>query len=808
MSHERWRRANTLFEALADLPADDQRIRLERECKGDPALRAEVERRLRADAEAGAFLRDPIAPFPSFAPDRAQRADPSARASAPDAQVLGAYRVLREIGRGGMGTVYAAERDDDAFHRLVAIKVVTVGTESEDVVRRLRTEQHILGLLEHPNIARIYDAGATARGFPFFVMEHVAGEPIDRYAEIHQLTIRDRAALITKVCAAVDYAHRNLVVHRDLKPSNILVTDDGTPKLLDFGIAKVLDARASPGTLGEMTVPWRQRLTLNYASPEQIRGQPVSTASDVYALGVLLYRLLTGTVPFDLEGLTPIEIEQRLAAGEPLPPSVAVAATDGRAGLPGDSRAATLELAGDLDSIVLKALRGEPEDRYRSAELFAEDIERYLRGFPVQARRGTFRYRAGKWFERHRVAASLVGLALTFGMLFVGSVVLSANRLARNQTRLLEEREKLEEVVAFFLGVFDDAGPYVAEGMPITVRDAVDRHAARLDGALEGQPAVLAAVLSTLGWVYLDLGLPQPAHTYHERAYRLRSALDRESLDVAESLDGVAAALREQWKMDQAAKTSLEAVSMVRRHENAGSRPLLRSLNNRVDLFCKLQDWSSADPLSAEAIALGRSNLDEDEIEVSKAMIQRALVLRNLGDVEGARDLYLETEKRYERRYGAVHAMLAPLYNNLGRLEMEAGRLAVAADYLRQADHQYEAAFGDDFYDRIIPLSNLGRVLFQSGDLAAAEAALRQGLDVAARSPALGPQNEIGYFGRAAVPLGRVLAASGRCPEALTLLQAKVASWQHKPKNPIVLEGGDVVRACESGGILATAINQ
>jgi len=288
---ETWRRANALFEEILDLSPTEQSARLDAACANDPDLRRAVEQRLRADAEAEeeSFLAERVAPSP-----RARQSEESANPQQPPKR-LGPYRVHHCIGQGGMGTVYAAERDDDTFRRKVAIKVISAGLASREIVQRMQTERRILALLEHPNIARIYDAGTTDENLPYFVMEFVAGEPIDQYCASRESSIEERVELIRKVCSAVDYANRNLVVHRDLKPSNILVTSDGEPKLLDFGIAKLLDPAPEPATRpGDETAPWRQRLTLNYASPEQIRGQAISTASDVYALGVLLFQLLTG----------------------------------------------------------------------------------------------------------------------------------------------------------------------------------------------------------------------------------------------------------------------------------------------------------------------------------------------------------------------------------------------------------------------------------------------------------------------------------------------------------------------------------
>jgi serine/threonine protein kinase/tetratricopeptide (TPR) repeat protein len=390
MPHDNWDRIQEIFLKAADLGSPERTAFLERACHGDSSLRAEVDSLLRADS----------------APSRLDEAIGSEAASLIGQPLsgarLGAYRVLEEMGRGGMGTVYLAERDDDQFRKQVAIKVVKRGMDTDEVLSRFRHERQILASLEHPYVARLLDGGTTPDGRPFFVMERVQGQPIDAYCRSHNLDVKARLQLFLRVCEAVSYAHRALVVHRDLKPGNILVTAGGVPKLLDFGVAKLLDPVADPGFTA--TLYGSRPLTPEYSSPEQVRGLPVTTATDVYALGTILYELLTRERAQQIDTNTPAEIDRVVCETEPPRPSLAVRG-----------------LNADLDNIVLMAMRKEPERRYASVDQFAADIQRHLDGRPVIARQDSFTYRAGKFIRRHRLP--VVAAALVFASLIVGVAV-------------------------------------------------------------------------------------------------------------------------------------------------------------------------------------------------------------------------------------------------------------------------------------------------------------------------------------------------------------------------------------------------
>ena len=429
MSSDRFQRCEELFHAAAPLAGTERDALLERSCAGDPELRADVERLLAAHDRAGDFISSPAVATVR----EGVGADESLVG-----RLVGPYRLVREIGRGGMGAVYLAERADGQYEQRVAVKVIKRGMDTEQVLERFRAERQILASLDHPNIARLLDGGSTDRGVPFFAMEYIEGQPIDAWAAGRVLSVDDRLRLFLQVCGAVSYAHQHLVVHRDIKPLNILVTADGVPKLLDFGIAKVLHEEGDQAT---STVTGMRLLTPEYASPEQVEGQHATTVSDVYALGVVLYELLTGRSPYRLRSRTPLDIVEAVRTTDPERPSAV-----------GGTEKLRRRLRGDLDTILLTALRKEPARRYQSVEQFAGDVRRHLDGLPVRARPDTFGYRAGKFVRRNRVpvaAGVLLSLALLGGTVATAYQAQQARAAQARAERRFADVRKLANALLF-----------------------------------------------------------------------------------------------------------------------------------------------------------------------------------------------------------------------------------------------------------------------------------------------------------------------------------------------------------------------
>jgi len=448
MTPEQWDRISEIFEKALSLEGTAREAYLKEACAEDPDFRIEVDSLLASHMQAGSQFLNASQELGGNPPEK----NPKARVVA--GRRIGPYLVEEEVGRGGMGEVFAASRADGQYEKRVALKLVRTGYDTSFILERFRNERQILASLDHPNIARLLDGGTTEEAIPYLVMELVEGAPIDSYCDSHKLSITCRLVLFRQVCSAVQYAHQHLVIHRDIKPSNILVTRDGIPKLLDFGIAKILDASGT--TEATMLRP----MTPEYASPEQVRGEPISTASDAYSLGVVLYQLLTGRSPYRVTARTPAKLAQAITHDEPERPSTSVQRTE-TVGENGDLREITPErvsgtreasplrlqkrLRGDLDFILLKALRKEPAQRYSSVEQFSEDIRRHLEGIPVGARKGTWSYRGGKFIRRHK--ASVLAAALIFFTLVIAVAI--TLREARIAQRRFNDVRKLANSLIF-----------------------------------------------------------------------------------------------------------------------------------------------------------------------------------------------------------------------------------------------------------------------------------------------------------------------------------------------------------------------
>jgi eukaryotic-like serine/threonine-protein kinase len=824
----RWARIDSLFGEALDRPPADRLDYLAVACGDDRELFEAVRSLLENEAAAGEVIGDSVT---EFAPGLIASLEAEADGPADGGMVghrVGPYRVLSEIGRGGMGAVYLAERADGEFEKRVALKLVKRGMDTDEILRRFQFERRILASLEHPNIARLYDGGAANDGRPYLVMELVAGERITDYCDGRGLTIPERLTLFRSVCAAVQHAHQNLVVHRDIKPSNIVVTADGTPKLLDFGIAKLVDEDGgdAPRTRTGMRI-----LTPEYAAPEQLRGDPVTTASDVYALGAVLYELLTGRRPFqrpDAHADDP-RSSRRAAAR----PSAAVCAPAGQA--VGDANLAAARrttadrlrrvLEGDLDSIVLKALEEDPGLRYQSAQQLVEDLDRFRDGLPILARHAGLGYRVGKLARRHRAAlatASLVAVSLVGGFgaaLWQAAYAASERDRAERERAVAEdERAAAEEVAAFLEGMFAAANPFSAQpGRMDTLRIGtfLERGAERIGDQFGDRPLVRARMLSVLGRAYRSLGaydraeplLAEALDTYraahgdrhvevagamnalgnlylaqeragdaealHRQALEVRrELLGPDHPDVAQSLNNLASALQNAGRLDEAQPLYDEVLAFHRRLDTPDPATYADVLNARMVLAFRKDDLQSALPLAREILDINRDLFGDAHPRVAQSLNNLGQLLARTGAAEEAEPLLRESLAMNQEIFGGEHPNIAAGTVNLAGVLAKLGQVTEADSLYLDGIAMNRRLLGDRHPALAVALTNHADLLAGRGAHMEAEALYRQALDI--NRAAFGPVHM--NVGIVTARLADSLCRQGRTEDGSALYREAVAT--------------------------------
>ena len=742
LAAERWPTVKSIFHAALALPPAARPAYLEQACGPDVDLRGEVTALLAEDehGETGAFL----LPQPA-------RQTLLADASPGEVPRIGAYRLVREIGRGGSGIVYLAVRDDREYRQRVALKVIHHG--SEDVRRRALQERQILASLDHPHIVRLTDGGTTKDGRPYLVMELVEGMPIDRYCNEHDLTIEQRLELMRLVCEALQHAHQHLVVHRDLKPSNVLVTESGQPKLLDFGIAKLLGS-ARELALMRTTAPDQRLLTPVYASPEQLRGEAITTACDVYALGVMLYELVTGELPHT--ATHPAEMMRQICEIDPALPSLHIT-----------SRGQRRRLRGDIDGIVMKALARAPKERYASADRLASDLARHLAHQPVLARRHTLFYRGFKLIRRHAWASAAVVLLV----LFAAAMTIQSFRATRALARADAEQVRASGVASFLLELFSAAAPNVAQGRTVTARDMLDLGALRVTSGVEHAPVMQATLMETMAKAYEDLGEWTAAAALLEEAVAVRERVQGNAHpDLANSLEQLARVVSA--SRDDATALALQRRALtIRRAAYGAEHPAVAAaLNGLGEVHYAAGNRDAAERFFRQALEMRRHLLVDDPPATAEVLHELASLLRDRGDLVGAEPLMRQALELKQRHLGERHTEVAFLENDLALLLLERGEPAAALPLLERSIETFRTLLGPDHVWTSTTQKNLAKVYRAFGDLEAAEAQLRQVLTQRRRVlPADSP-----HIAWAAQELGQLLVERGDAVAAEELMRDSV----------------------------------
>lgn len=693
-----WQRMDALFAASLERPVEERVDFIRTECAGDGAVASVVLSLLAQHEEARAHLGTSVSGFAApilDVPDPSVDLDDDAASRV--GEQIGPYTLRAVLGRGGFGIVYRAERED--LPRPVALKLMHRRMPS--LMQRFAEEQRILAGLEHPHIARVYDAGMTTAGAPYLVMEEVAGTPLTAYADAQRCSVDERLALFGAVCEAVHHAHQNLVIHRDLKPSNILVTDAGKVKLLDFGIAKHLGEAPS----AEETQPEQRLLTPAYAAPEQHAGAPLTTAADVYALGVILHELLTGQRP-----------PEATADTEPVRASTAVRA-DALPSCRLDAPTLRRRLRGDLDAIIQKALRPAPEERFASVEALADDLNRHLRREPVRARGDARWYRITRFAQRNRTSLSIVGVAVVAILLTIGYF---GQRLAMQYQETLNERDTAVQVAGFLEDLFGAADPYgVAEVRTdtLTVRELLDLGTTQLATTLDDQPLIRARLYHVLGGVYKQIGIPAEAHRLLLQAEQAFAQTDRASPQergaTAYRLADVLHALGEG---DESLAKAAEGLQLFRSLPLADSQLIAEGHRLQGRAHRQRGHYVQAESLFAQAVDLFRDAHPEPHPDVAQALTDWAgLRAFEMYRAEGTRELFEEALAIDRAVYGAIHPRVADRLTNLATRLVQTADYTAARAYFEEAIAIQEEYLGPDHPNVLTTIHNYARSLHDQG---------------------------------------------------------------------------------------------
>lgn len=741
--NDRWEQIEHFFDAALEQPEQSRRDWLQRSCFDDE-VRREVLELLEASRLSDSFL------------------DGSAQAFAADLieaenveriGTLGPYTVKRELGQGGMGNVYLAERTDGQYNQDVAIKMLRAGPGSDSHVRRFLAERQILASLSHPNIARLLDAGVSDSGTPYFVMEYVDGQPIDEYCAERQLSVKERLRLFLIVCDAVSHAHRRLIVHRDLKPSNILVTSQGGVKLLDFGIAKLLQPDDRPAQ-SMLTATGQFLMTPEYASPEQVGGDSITIASDVYQLGLLLFKLITGNLPHRFTNRSMTEIVRVVSEVTTPRPSVFVLDTESRQGLPEPPRRLANVFKGDLDAIVLKALRKEPGQRFDSVDRFADDLRNHLAGRPVTAHSGSGMYRVRKFIRRNRWQVGAAAIIVLLAIWYTVSMNLEQKRTAR-------ERDRATQYAAFLTDLFSSSNPFhetsPANARDVTVREFLDAGVYRLRSDPSFDAEMRYSLYESIGRVYEGLGYDEKARDLFEdmadaatetygprspervKSLRRLAAVTTDStaadslfalqLGIARDIEQAIGPITAQsltvygkWLVSHgdfdAGIEALEvAVSTLRAAGPEHSEALIGALVFSSNAYNKLNHIEKSEAVIEEAYRIRSTSRGEDHPSTAVILTERGIVSELSGDLERGEYFKKRALEIFRASLGDHHPYTLSSANNLAVLYNRSGRYAEAEEIAREVHALREQYFGKEHPETIAALQNLAVYRLRQGQL-------------------------------------------------------------------------------------------
>jgi len=731
MEQKEWQKINDIVDTALDLDKEERATYIQKQCKRNKALKKQVTELLASieESENAKYLEGTDA-FPhNLARDLSQD-EQKAPGSAMIGKTVGKYKILELIGHGGMGSVFKANRADEAYDKQVAIKILRRGMDTPSNIARFKRERNILANLDHPNIARLLDGGITQGGLPYLVMEYVQGTSLLTYCNNHQLSVPERITLFKAVCQAVQHAHKNAIIHRDLKPSNILVTDEGTIKVLDFGIAKLLDSNDQHSEQFRTRTGARM-LTLSYAAPEQLESTAITTATDTYVLGILLFELLAGKHPFNIKKKAFTEIAQTIRKKMPdkpsvkfegLKPSEQQSIAQSRNTTPS---ALSRKIKGDLDAIVLKALRKEPQTRYNSTDQLLEDLRRCENDLPIVARKDTIRYNTSKFIKRHKTG---ITVAAGFFLLVTSFIVFYTWKITQERNKAQIEAQKAKEVSAFLTDMFRASNPNYNPKDTVTAATFLKRGQERID-QLKDQPEVQAKLLDVMGRAYNELGRFDKAKPLIQKSLQLRkSHFGESSIEYAQSLDASVIRQRLMGNFAKAESLTRQSLSIIKAKDKDNIKLLTNGLNELGLILDQRGKYQEADSAYSIVLEMQQQIYEPNNPTLAHTLNNRAGVLRKLGEYQKAEKLYRQALTIWKEKHGDIHPSTSMGYNDLAIALNVQGKLA-------QAESLYKKALAIDkkLYespDRHIAQShnNIGTFYGQQGEYQKAKPHLEKSL--------------------------------------------------------------------------------
>ena len=694
-----WDKIESIVDEALTLSGEDRDTFVEEHCKGNEVLRGHVTQLLNEiqEAEDSLFLEEKSEDYRKIA-----ESTPLRQSEYVQGDHVGPYEIESIIASGGMGSVYKAKRADGAFEMDVAIKFIKTQNYTRETLRRFELERQILAKLQHTNIARMLDGGVTEDGVPYIILEFVNGTPIDEYCKMHNCSINQRISLFKQVLEGVRYAHENLVIHRDLKPGNILVDESGKVKILDFGISKLLGDE-DDATLTQTGI---RLLTPRYAAPEQIRQEPITTATDLYALGIIFYELLSGVSPFHLDDATRYEIEQAVISQEPKRPSQKV-----------DDASEKKRIEGDLDAIALKAIRKEPELRYRVANEFLEDLNHYQKNLPISAREGSLKYRGQKFMGRHKKAIALVAV---FVISLIALATFYTLRLEAERDLAQLEAGKATEITNFLKDLFNANDPNYAPGQTITAKNLLDEGAKKIQEMNE-RPELKAEMFTTIGYLYTNLGEYENAEPLFAEAIRLLNEVHGESHpEVYKTMHAFGMYYVETGNLEKASTLISEAYEGYTKTETKPDIETVIMINNLGLIYHRLGEYHKAREFYLKALDV-IPDVKEAHVQHTRILNNLGFVTEHLGDLKTAKTYYWQALDLKIKLLGERNSSVAIGLNNLGRVLLKEGELDSAGYYHNKALELRKDLYGGDHQYVAQSLNNIANVHFKKNNFEQAE---------------------------------------------------------------------------------------